>query len=62
MSVPLAGESRFRLKEFEQAAEHLGAVTQEGVDDSLRGPALLRLGESLAALQQWAKSEEAFRT
>lgn len=61
----LAGESFYKRGAFEKALPHLErAVTKTTPDDApaIHGPALLRLGECRAALQQWRASGEAFNT
>lgn len=55
-----AGEALFKLGKFEAAARHLARITDNHRKDECHGPALLRLGECLAALQNWLKSEEVF--
>ncbi len=54
------GEASFRLGKFQRAVKHLTRVTENHTDDNVYGPSLLRLGESLASLQRWAKSERIF--
>ncbi len=54
------GEALFKTNRHEQAAERLERVVQKFPKDAAHGPALLRLGEALAALQKWARSEKAF--
>lgn len=57
----LCGESLFKLGEYREALPHLEAVAKiEDAGDDLRAPALLRLGECRAHLQNWDASEEAF--
>ncbi len=59
----LCGEAYFKSGAHQRAVEHLRAVVDDGpADDDIYGPALLRLGECLAALQHWVPSEEAFKT
>lgn len=55
-----AGEALFKLGKYESAAKHLARITERFRKDEAYGPALLRLGECLAALQNWPKSEEVF--
>jgi TolA-binding protein len=55
----LAGEALFTTGSHQRAAEHLRVAAAKGTD-ATRAPALLRLGECLAVLQHWARSEEAF--
>ena len=54
------GETLFKLGRHEQAVKHLTRVQEKFDDDPVFGPSLLRLGESLAALQRWARSERVF--
>jgi TolA-binding protein len=54
------GEALFKTNQHDKAAERLERVVQKFPKDPAFGPALLRLGEALAALQKWAKSEKAF--
>jgi TolA-binding protein len=56
----LAGESYFRLDRQPKAREHLDRALAASNAPEIRGPALLRLGEALAALQEWPASQEAF--
>jgi TolA-binding protein len=56
----VAGESRFRLGRHEQAAERLRQMIEKHGDDPGCATAMLRLGESLAALQRWGESERVF--
>jgi len=52
------GESLYTLGRHEQAAEHLGRlVSAFPQQDAVVAPGLLRLGECLAALQHWSRSE-----
>ena len=53
------GEAWLRLDRHERGVKFLGRVVEEFQSDPAYGPALLRLGESLALLQRWAKSEQA---
>jgi TolA-binding protein len=55
-----AGESFFRLGRHEDAVKHLTHLVDDFADSKEHGPALLRLGESLANLQHWARSERVF--
>lgn len=55
-----AGEAQFTLGRFEAAAAHLTRVTEAFEKDAMYEPALLRLGEALAQLQHWARSERVF--
>ncbi len=54
------GEALFKLDRHEQAVKHLTRIKENFDDDPVFGPSLLRLGESLAALQRWARSERVF--
>lgn len=54
------GESHFRAGRHDAAAAHFSRVVEQHASDAAFGPSLLRLGESLAQLQRWARSEEAF--
>ncbi len=56
----LCGESLLRAGAHERAASHLRQVVRQHKENDAYGPALLRLGECLAALQHWARSEDAF--
>ncbi|UCD76022.1 MAG: tetratricopeptide repeat protein, partial [Phycisphaerales bacterium] len=56
----LCGEALYRTGAHQQAATHLRRVVDEHGDDGACDPALLRLGECLAALQLWPGSEAAF--
>ncbi|MCG3128090.1 MAG: Outer membrane protein assembly factor BamD [Phycisphaerae bacterium] len=60
-ALALAGECRCRLGQFDAAAKLLERVIAEFPSDPARAVCLLRLGESLAGGQKWARSEEAFR-
>ena len=55
-----AGEAFFDLGRHDRAVEHLSRVAESYQEDPVYGPALLRLGESLAALQKWSRSEQVF--
>lgn len=54
------GEAAFKLSRHELAVKHLSRVAEEFKDAPVYGPSLLRLGEALAALQRWARSERVF--
>lgn len=54
------GEARLKSGDAERAAEALTRAVAATEDAAIRGPALLRLGDALATLQRWAKSEQAF--
>lgn len=57
----LAGECRFKLGQHKEAAAHFRRIVDEFPQEGASlGPSLLRLGESLAALQDWAASERVF--
>ncbi|MCC6660888.1 MAG: tetratricopeptide repeat protein [Phycisphaerales bacterium] len=56
----VSGESQFRLARHEKAVERLRQVVEKHPDDPAAPTAMLRLGESLAALQQWSESERVF--
>ncbi len=59
----LCGEAHFKTGAHQRATVPLRDLIERFPDDDeVYGPALLRLGECLAALQHWARSEEAFRT
>ena len=53
------GEAWLRLDRHERGVKFLARVVEAFPSDPAYGPALLRLGESLALLQRWAKSEQA---
>lgn len=57
----MCGEALFRIGRHGAAAGHLYEVADAGAKSPAYGPSLLRLGECLAALQRWTKSEEVFR-
>jgi len=54
------GEALFRLGRYEPAAVCLERVVADFPSDPACAAALLRLGECLAALQRWARSEQIF--
>lgn len=54
------GEALLKTGKNGRAAEHLSRVVADFKQDPVYAPALLRLGECLAALQRWARSEEIF--
>lgn len=58
----LCGEALFKTGSHQRAASHLRRVVDDHKTAQEYGPALLRLGECLAVLQHWARSEEAFAT
>jgi TolA-binding protein len=54
------GEACFKSGKHNQAVKHLRRVTESFKQDDVYGPSLLRLGECLAVLQHWERSEQAF--
>ena len=56
----VSGESQFRLARHKEAVERLRQVVEKHAEDPAAATAMLRLGESLAALQQWGESERVF--
>lgn len=54
------GEVCFKLNRLPAAVEHLTRVVEGHQKDDVYGPSLLRLGECLAGLQRWQRSEEVF--
>jgi len=54
------GEANFKLGRQQRAAEALTRVVESFKQDEVYGPSLLRLGECLAALQKWERSEQVF--
>ena len=54
------GESLVKLGKHQRAVEHLARITLEHPDDPACSASLLRLGESLAFLQSFHRSESAF--
>ncbi len=56
----LAAQAHYASGSHERAIALLRGAVEPSVPGDVRGPALLRLGECHAALQQWAPSEEAF--
>lgn len=54
------GESLVKIGRFEPAVAHLTKVAKGASSGPLYLPSLLRLGEALAHLQRWARSEEVF--
>lgn len=54
------GEAHFQLGAHDKAAERFRRVVESLPADPACGPSLLRLGEALAALQHWPRSEKAF--
>ncbi len=56
-----AGDSHARAGNPRRAAERMATVLQNAKPtDAIYAPALLRCGEAFAAMQTWAKSEQAF--
>ncbi len=56
----LAAQAHYAAGRQERAIALLRGAVEPGAPADVRGPALLRLGECHAALQQWAPSEQAF--
>jgi TolA-binding protein len=56
----LCGEALFKTGAHQRAADHLRRVVEDHADSDAFEPSLLRLGECLAVLQHWARSEEVF--
>jgi len=56
----LCGEALFKTGAHQRAVTHLRRVVQDHPESESFAPSLLRLGECLAVLQHWARSEEAF--
>jgi TolA-binding protein len=56
----LCGEALFKLGRHDMVVEQMTKIVESYPDDEACGPALLRLGESQAALQRWPQSREAF--
>jgi len=54
------GEALIKTDQQREAAECLTRVTESFKDDAVYGPSLLRLGEALATLQRWDRSERVF--
>ncbi|MFO0839967.1 MAG: tetratricopeptide repeat protein [Phycisphaerae bacterium] len=54
------GEACLRLGRHRQAVEHLGRVVESHRDDPSYATCLLRLGDALAGVQQWERSELSF--
>ena len=57
----LCGESHFKTGSHKKAATHLRRVVEHHQKDEGYAPALLRLGECLAVLQDWPTSEKVYR-
>jgi len=56
------GDSLSKLGRHEPAIRHFTAIVKDHKSDPVFGPTLLRLGDSLSALQRWALSEQTFST
>lgn len=57
----LAGECQFLLGRHDEAVRHFRRVLDEFPQESASiGPSMLRLGESLAAIHDWAESERVY--
>jgi len=54
------GEASFKLSRHQKAVKHLARVREEFQSAPVLEPSLLRLGESLAQLQRWPRSERVF--
>ncbi|MCP4246125.1 MAG: tetratricopeptide repeat protein [bacterium] len=54
------GEALFKAGRHRKAVEHLTRVAESFPKDAVAGPSLLRLGEALAVLQHWDRSEQVF--
>ncbi|MEW6251838.1 MAG: tetratricopeptide repeat protein, partial [Planctomycetota bacterium] len=54
------GEARFRLGRHVDAVESFGRVAESFKDDAVWPASVLRLGECLAELQRWERSERAY--
>ncbi|MBU0638442.1 MAG: tetratricopeptide repeat protein [Planctomycetes bacterium] len=54
------GEAYHRDGQYEPAVRHFTRVGEQHVSDPTHAASLLRLGEALAGLQRWARSEKAF--
>lgn len=54
------GEAWFKLGRHQKAVKRLARVSDEFETTEILEPSLLRLGESLAVLQRWARSERVF--
>lgn len=55
-----AGESAFKIGQFERAVKHLNRVVEDFPTAEVAAPSLLRLGEAFAQLQQFSGSERVF--
>jgi TolA-binding protein len=54
------GQALFKTGKHQRAAEHFSRVVDSHKEDETYGPSLLQLGECLAVLQHWTRSEEIF--
>lgn len=54
------GEAHFLNGKFDTAADRFTFAVEKGPQNAVCGPSLLRLGEALAALQRWPRSEQVF--
>lgn len=54
------GEAAYQTSQPDKAVPHLNRVVEQFPSDSTYGPSLLRLGECLASLQRWPRSEQVF--
>ena len=54
------GEAYFKSANHRSAVKHLARVVEQFPSHETAAPSLLRLGECLAVLQKWKKSEEVF--
>ncbi len=57
----LAGEASIAEGRHQEAILHLERVVNDHTEHEAWGPSLLRLGDALAAIQAWPRSEAAFR-
>ena len=56
----LGGESMYHVGRHQQATALLARVPNDHPDDEACGPSLLRLGECLALLESWDRSEDTY--
>ena len=59
-AVFYAGESAFKLGQFERCVKHLARVVDDFSKADVAEPSMLRLGEAYAQLQKFGKSEAVF--
>ncbi len=59
-AAAFCGEAQLRLGRHGQAAEQLARVVERHPSDAAYPTSLLRLGEALAGLEQWERSEQTF--